>query len=217
MQFTHPKVLYFLALLIIPIIVHLFQLQRFVKVPFTNVSFLKKLALQTRKSSQLKKWLILATRIMGLSAIIFSFSQPYFSTKKTSNKENYFIYLDNSLSLNSKGERGNLFQVAIQEIIKNISDKETYSFATNTNYFDNLSALELKKTLLNTKTTSKKSKINEVLLKFESKKQTSTNNLSNKLLISDFQNTYKNYFTNVNTPTSLVKLKNSKKKQLIYR
>ena len=54
MQFKHPEVLYFLALLIIPILVHLFQLQKFVKVPFTNVAFLQKLALQTRKSSKLK-------------------------------------------------------------------------------------------------------------------------------------------------------------------
>ena len=41
MQFKHPEILFALLLLIIPIIVHLFQLQRFVKVPFTNVKFLK--------------------------------------------------------------------------------------------------------------------------------------------------------------------------------
>ena len=41
MQFKHPEILYSLLLLIIPILIHLFQLQRFVKVPFTNVKFLK--------------------------------------------------------------------------------------------------------------------------------------------------------------------------------
>ena len=73
MHFKNPEVLYFLALLIIPILVHLFQLQKFVKVPFTNVAFLQKLVQQTRKSSRIKKWLILATRILLFIAIL-SFS-----------------------------------------------------------------------------------------------------------------------------------------------
>ena len=84
MQFKHPEILYFLALLILPILVHLFQLQKFIKVPFTNVAFLQKLALQTRKSSRIKKWLILATRLALLAAIILAFAQPYFG------KENFY-------------------------------------------------------------------------------------------------------------------------------
>jgi hypothetical protein len=37
MQFKHPEILYFLFLLVIPILVHLFQLRRFKKEFFTNV------------------------------------------------------------------------------------------------------------------------------------------------------------------------------------
>ena len=58
MQFKHPEILYFLVFLTLPILVHLFQLQKFKKTPFTNVAFLQKLVLQTRKSSKLKKWII---------------------------------------------------------------------------------------------------------------------------------------------------------------
>ena len=54
MQFKHPEILYFLFLLIIPILVHLFQLRRFKKEYFTNVRFLKELSIQTRKSSKIK-------------------------------------------------------------------------------------------------------------------------------------------------------------------
>ncbi|MEN8745154.1 MAG: BatA domain-containing protein, partial [Polaribacter sp.] len=43
MQFKNPDILYFLALLIIPILVHLFQLQKFTKIAFTNVAFLQKI------------------------------------------------------------------------------------------------------------------------------------------------------------------------------
>ncbi|MBV1887908.1 MAG: BatA domain-containing protein, partial [Urechidicola sp.] len=102
MQFKHPEILYGLLLLIIPIIVHLFQFQRFVKTPFTNVKFLKEIILQTRKSSQLKKWIILLLRLGAFSALIFAFSQPYFSDKSENVELNTIIYLDNSLSMQSK-------------------------------------------------------------------------------------------------------------------
>ena len=59
MNFKHPEILYFLFLLVIPILVHLFQLRRFKKEYFTNVQFLKELSVQTRKSAKLKKWLLL--------------------------------------------------------------------------------------------------------------------------------------------------------------
>ncbi|WP_445956093.1 BatA domain-containing protein [Yeosuana sp.] len=82
MQFKHPELLYALFLLLIPIIVHLFQFRKFQKVAFTNVAFLKEINLQTRKSSQLKKWLTLLTRLLFLTAIIFAFAQPYSAKKK---------------------------------------------------------------------------------------------------------------------------------------
>nr|MBA3986579.1 BatA domain-containing protein [Flavobacteriales bacterium] len=65
MQFKHPELLYALFFLIIPILVHLFHLRKFQKTPFTNVKFLKKVTLHTRKSSQLKKWLVLTSRLLA--------------------------------------------------------------------------------------------------------------------------------------------------------
>ena len=64
MQFKHPELLYALFFLLIPIIVHLFQFRKFQKEAFTNVSFLKEVTIQTRKSSQLKKRLTLLTRLL---------------------------------------------------------------------------------------------------------------------------------------------------------
>ena len=64
MQFKTPEILYFLTLLVIPLLVHLFQLQKYVKVPFTNVAFLQKIVEQNRKSSRIKKWLLLVTRLL---------------------------------------------------------------------------------------------------------------------------------------------------------
>jgi len=138
MQFKHPEILYFLGFIIIPILVHLFQLQKFKKTPFTNVAFLQKLILQTRKSSKLKKWLILASRILLFTAIIIAFSQPYFSNTKAEKNQHTFIYLDTSLSLNAKGEKGDLLQNAIKEIIENSSENESYSLLTNSDFYENI-------------------------------------------------------------------------------
>tara|TARA_R110002126_G_C10490123_1_gene503597 strand:+ start:9249 stop:11198 length:1950 start_codon:yes stop_codon:yes gene_type:complete len=214
MQFQNPAILYFLALLIIPIIVHLFQLQKFVKVPFTNVAFLQKLVQQTRKSSRLKKWLILATRLLLFSAIIFAFSQPYFSDKKTETNQHKFIYLDNSLSTNTAGEKGNLLQVAAQEIIENAAQKDNYSLQTNTDFYSDITYPELKKKLLTIKNTVKKATIQRVLLKINSIQKNKSNTLHKNILISDFQNTYKNEFTNVINPFSGIQLQSSTKNNI---
>ena len=45
MQFKHPEILYALFLLVIPILIHLFQLRKFKTEAFTNVAFLKNLKL----------------------------------------------------------------------------------------------------------------------------------------------------------------------------
>jgi hypothetical protein len=211
MQFKNPEILYFLALLIIPVLVHLFQLQKFVKIPFTNVALLQKLVQETRKSSRIKKWLILCTRILLFIAILFAFSQPYFSNKNTRKKQHTFIYLDNSLSTNTKGEKGNLLQISAQEIIENASEKEIYSLQTNNNFLKEITYSELKKELLKVKNVSKKLDLSSVLLKIKSYQEDKTNTLYKNILISDFQNTYKYKFTNVTPSFSVVKLETSQK------
>ncbi|WP_298778042.1 BatA domain-containing protein [uncultured Polaribacter sp.] len=214
MQFKNPEVLYFLALLIIPILVHLFQLQKFVKVPFTNVAFLQKIIQENRKSSRIKKWLILATRMFLFFAILFAFSQPYFSNKKDNKKQHTFIYLDNSLSTNTKGEKGDLLQIAAQEIIQNASKKDEYSLQTNSNFHEKISYNELKKELLKIKKTSKKLELSTLLLKIKSKNTNKTNTLSKNILISDFQNKNNRKFTNVTPSFSAIKLKSSTKNNI---
>ncbi|MDG1171868.1 MAG: BatA domain-containing protein [Polaribacter sp.] len=206
MHFKNPEILYLLTLLIIPILVHLFQSQKFVKTPFTNVSFLYKIAQQTRKSSRIKKWLILATRLLLFSSIILTFSQPYISNKKATIKQHNYIYLDNSLSTNTEGKRGNLLQVSAQEIIRHASNEDQYSLLTNSNFYPEKTKNELKKILLNIKNTVKKIDISTVLLKFDTKIKNKTNGLDKIILISDFQNIYKNKFTNVTPQFSAVKL-----------
>lgn len=137
MHFKHPEILYFLFLLIVPILVHLFQLRRFKKEYFTNVQFLKKLSIQTRKSSKIKKWLLLCCRLLLLSALIIAFAQPFFEANDTKNASNeMYIILDNSYSMQAKGKKGELLKRAVQELLEETPENTTFSLLTNSeNYW----------------------------------------------------------------------------------
>ena len=186
MQFKHPEILFALFLLIIPIIVHLFQLRRFKKVFFTNVKFLKEVELQTRKSSRLKKLLILFTRLLLFAALIISFAQPYVSSSKVNKPETTYIYLDNSFSMQAKGKDGELFKRAAQDIINSVSTIASVHLYTNNEVFNNLSAKNIKNTLLSIDYHPIKMDMQSILLKIKSniRDKKKSNNI---FLISDFQ------------------------------
>ena len=215
MQVKHPEILYGLLLLIIPIIVHLFQLQRFVKTPFTNVKFLQQIVLQTRKSSQLKKWLILLTRLSLFSAIILAFSQPYFSNKNDTTVSQTIIYLDNSLSMQSKIDGVEKLKYASKEIIENLKESKNISLLTNDRVFSNIDVKSLKNELINLNYSSIKLDLKTTLLKLEQLKNTKTNSSINLVLISDFNDFTENNIssvTNVNSPISIINLNSSEEK-----
>lgn len=133
MQFRHPELLYALLLLVIPILVHLFQLRRFKEERFTNVAFLKKIQLQTRKSNTIKKWLILFCRMAALAMLVLAFAQPFFTESDTATKsKETVIYLDNSFSMQAKGASGQLLRAATQDLISNIDNDEKVTILTNT-------------------------------------------------------------------------------------
>lgn len=150
MQFKHPEILYFLFLLIIPILVHLFQLRRFQKQYFTNVKFLKELSMQTRKSSKIKKWLLLATRLLLLACIIVAFAQPFFMAKDSDNKANeMIILLDNSYSMQAKGNKGELLKRAVQDLLENTPENQQFSLITNDNAYWDTDIKSIQKELQN--------------------------------------------------------------------
>ncbi len=152
MHFKHPEILYFLFLLIVPILVHLFQLRRFKTSYFTNVRFLKELAIQTRKSSKIKKRLLLATRLLLLTFIILAFAQPFFEAKDSKNASNeMYIVLDNSFSMQAKGKKGELLKRAVQELLENTPENTQFSLLTNTENFWNTDIKSSKSALQNLK------------------------------------------------------------------
>jgi hypothetical protein len=171
MQFKHPEVLYFLFLLAIPILVHLFQLRRFKKEYFTNVQFLKELSIQTRKSSTIKKWLLLLTRLMLLAFLIFAFAQPFFSAKESKKNTNeMYIILDNSFSMQAKGKKGELLKRAVQDLLEHTPDAQNFSLITNSDNYWNTDIKSIQKDLQNLKYSAAPFRLDNLIAKINARK-----------------------------------------------
>lgn len=204
MQFKHPELLYALLLLLIPIIIHLFQLRKFQKEAFTNVAFLKKSTLQTRKSSQIKKWIILCTRLLLLAAIIFAFAQPFTSNSSSYNsKKETVIYLDNSFTMQAKGNQGELLKRAVQDIINNVPEDENISLITNNDAFKNTTIKAIKNDLLQLEYTANAISAEAAILKSKTHFSKQKNTLKNLIFISDFQQDNSNFSPKTDTLTNL--------------
>ena len=205
MQFLHPEYFYALPALLIPIFIHLFQLRRFKKYAFTNVALLQKLRFQTRKSSQIKKWLVLILRLLAIACIILAFTQPYFSNQKaTDNTSETVIYLDNSFSMQALGANGPLLKRGIQDVIDGIEETKKISVFTNENSYESITLKNLKNKLLNISYSQDQLSLNNVILKGTSLFSNSKSSLKTLLVVSDFQKHDQNLLTEIDTTIKVV-------------
>ena len=187
MQFKYPELLWALFLLLIPIFIHLFQLRRFKKTPFTNVALLQKVVSNSRRSSTLKKWLLLFTRLLLLAALVFAFAQPFLAEKKALKKKETVIYLDDSFSMQAKSENSTLLQQAIQELILSVPTNGTFDLFTNGQVFENVTIGDIRNELLTLPYSSKQLSMDEVELKAQTLFGDTDDTDKELLLISDFQ------------------------------
>lgn len=205
MHFKHPEILYFLFLLIVPILVHLFQFRRFKKEYFTNVRFLKSLSIQTRNSSKIKKWLLLACRLLLITLLVLAFAQPYFDAKDTTNKTNeMYIVLDNSFSMQAKGKKGELLKRAVQELLEQTPENATFSLLTNSDQYWDTDIKSIRNSLQNIKYSATPFQLDNIVSQIKNHKSAFKKDI---IIISDaigigFKD-LKNFDTN-NTPYFII-------------
>lgn len=192
MQFKYPELLWGLFLLIIPIIIHLFQLRKFKKTPFTNVKLLKEVISESRKSSAIKKWLLLFSRLGILAALVLAFSQPFFAKETALREKETVVYIDNSFSMESPSENGSLLSSTIQELLKEAPKNQKINLFTNDKVFKNVDLTEIKNDLLSLNHSTKQLPLDAVLFKAKTLFSKDTTAIKNTIVISDFQ---KNMFS----------------------
>lgn len=137
MKFAYPEFLYALFAIAIPIIIHLFNFRKFKKIYFSNVEFLKEVQQETQAKSKLKHLLILLSRILAITFLVFAFAQPYIATEENnSNSQNNVvgIYVDNSFSMETTGDAGSLLDEAkakAVEIVNNYRPTDKFILINN--------------------------------------------------------------------------------------
>ncbi len=116
MTFLHPAILWGLAAVAIPIILHFFNLQRPRQVLFSNISFVKAVQKNIVRRVKFKQWLLLLFRILAICAIVLAFASPVYTGEGDSfrqgNRSVAFV-IDNSRSMSAGNERGAYLQQAL--------------------------------------------------------------------------------------------------------
>jgi hypothetical protein len=139
MKFLYPEFLWALSLISIPIIIHLFNFRKFQKIYFSNIGLLKEVKLETKSKSQLKHYLLLALRILAITALVFAFAQPFFPSSDIAppGDNHISIFIDNSHSMDSKGENGYRLDLAKEQAIELVNGfAPTDQFQVITNDFE---------------------------------------------------------------------------------
>lgn len=120
MKLLYPEFLWAITALSIPIIIHLFNFRKFTKVYFSNIELLKEVKLETKSKSRLKHLLLLFIRLLLVTFLVFAFAQPYIplENEKQYGDSTVAVYIDNSHSMDTKGENGYLIDLAKEQAIQ---------------------------------------------------------------------------------------------------
>ncbi len=136
MSFVYPQFLWALTALSIPILIHLFNFRKTVRLLFSNTRFLKQIKQETTQKRKLKQYLVLASRLLFLFFLIAAFAQPFLPAKEqiTSGKD-IIIYLDNSFSMSAQStDNARVLDAAsgmVQEIGTLFPADTRFKFITN--------------------------------------------------------------------------------------
>ncbi len=149
MVFLHPEILWGLWVLMIPIIIHLFDLRKTRKVYFPDIRFLREVKQHSSKPLKIKQWLILVARLGFIAFLILLFAQPIIpdSTSNKIGKGDLLMYIDNSRSMSSNvNTKQSLLEegkLVAQEIIDQLPKGQELIIITNDDFYQFLAPSDL--------------------------------------------------------------------------
>lgn len=123
MTFINPYFLFGLFAVAIPILLHLFNLQKVRKMEFSTLMFLKEIQKSKLRKIRIKQILLLLLRILIIVFLVLAFSNPVYKGYLSGNNPDIrkcgIFILDNSFSMGVKDEKGSSYEQA-KNSIKNI-------------------------------------------------------------------------------------------------
>ena len=103
---------------------------------FTNVHLLREIKEQTSSRNRLRDLLILLTRILALSALVFAFAQPFLvrDEVESTKKKAVAVFIDNSFSMSATKDEVPLLTLArdkAREIVASYDDSDEFLIITH--------------------------------------------------------------------------------------
>lgn len=120
MSFLNPFFLYFLPLLAVPTIIHLLGRQKYQKVEFSSLRFLKKLEHDVIRRLKLRQIILLILRTLLILFLILVFARPYRTGLShgvfVSRGETLYLVIDNSSSMSEVTRGKDLLEASIEHL-----------------------------------------------------------------------------------------------------
>ncbi len=122
MQFLNPLVLFGLAAASIPLLLHLFQRRKLKPVEISTLRFLRALQKTTVRRLKLRQILLLILRTLFIAFVVLAFARP--ALRGTLGgiggraRTSVVVLLDNAMSMDARGPRGQLFAAAQQDALQ---------------------------------------------------------------------------------------------------
>ena len=200
MTFLNPLLLWGLAAVSIPILIHIFNLKRTKKIEISTLMFLKEIQQSKYKKIKLKQLLILLSRIAFIIFLVMMFAKPYetgfLGAPAFKSKSSVLIILDDSFSMQTRDNNGN----DLENGKKKINMLLEALGPNNEIFFTTVSAINrpsasipfkdvnsIKDTLALIKTSAVTRDLNEVMYYAEDILNSSSNTLREVYLVTDGQ------------------------------
>lgn len=203
MTFLNPLLLWGLAAVSIPILIHIFNLKRTKKIEFSTLMFLKEIQQSKYKKIKLKQLLILLSRIAFIIFLVMMFAKPFdkgfLGSPGEKAKSSVLIIFDDSFSMQSRDKNGNDLENGkkkIAEILDAISADDEVFFTTVSGISSSGSTVpykdlsKIKDTLVNLKTSEVTRDLPEVLYYAEGILSSAIHTHKEVYLVTDGQSSF---------------------------
>ena len=117
--FLNPLVLLALAAVSIPLMLHLFNLRKPQRVDFSSLAFVQTIEKAAVQKIQVKRWLLLALRMLAIAFLVLAFARPYWGSGDGTlfgpdARSALGVVVDNSSSMQQDGPSGPYLDQAVQ-------------------------------------------------------------------------------------------------------
>ena len=137
MSFLYPSVFWAFTALLIPIIVHLFNLRRHKLVYFSNTAVLKTIQQESARTKKLKHLVLLLLRCLFIVALVLAFAYPYRpdDAAKINTEDGVVgVFIDNSMSMKALSDKTTLLEDArelARDMVNGFPPSTRYLLLTN--------------------------------------------------------------------------------------